>query len=634
MSGIFGIVSKDGQPIKRNWITSMLDNLRHRGTDGENTWWDESIVLGHLMLQTTPESRFDKQPLSYEHWVITADVRLDNRKELFNLLNIPSSAQNDITDSLLIVKSFEKWGKRCPEYLVGDFAFVIWDKVQRSLFCAKDHAGVRQLFYYETPQYFVFATEVRAIAKLELVPNEINEDTLKLHLLRIFGEPENLSDTFIKGIKRLMPACWLFWHNQKTITTRYWERNPENKIKFADQEEYGIALRELIQQAIDDRMRTDHAVGVTLSGGLDSSSIACLSARRLAESGKKLYSASSVLPLNHAGIEEDERGYIEMVLAQEKNIVPQFVSAQSEGAFDGLNAIFENTYEPVNSFFYMDRAINESFAPKTRIILSGLVGDSTVSNYGKMVLAELFSNFRIKTGVNLIRQKVALAQQSYLKIVLSEVIAPLLPTTLLIHLLNLKKNPNRKPFRLIDCAANAQFISEKLAIELYNQDAKRQMSKHNHHFSIWDTSTLWFKSEEALNAHYGKEYTFPFADKRIIEFLWALPPEYFFYKGVNRGILRRAMEGVLPEKILWRRDKNPYSPDFQTRMVKEVVELSKILKAEFNSDISYYLNLENILDRLEKMRPARNWRDVDRSSISVVHRGIQLLLYLKWLKKQ
>ncbi len=634
MSAIFGIITKNQQPIQPRWITCMLDKLRHRGPDGAHTWQHEDVALGHLMLHTTPESCFDKPPLEYLHWVITADVRLDNRKELFDLLAIAPSFRSKTTDSLLLAKAFEKWGKRCPEFLTGDFAFAIWDKRQRSLFCARDHAGVRQFYYYDSPDYFVFSSEIPAIAALDFVPHRLDEDSFANYLIFLPALGDQAVNTLIKNIQRLLPANWLSFENHSLSTSLYWKRNPDYRLKLKDEREYGLALRELMQQAIEDRMRTDFPVGVLLSGGLDSSSVACLAARSLAQKGKNLYSASSVLPLGHTGIEEDERKYVELVLAQEKNIIPKFVSAEGIGAFSNLPKIFDKTYEPANQFVYMDEALNQSLAPHTRVVLTGFLGDATVSNVGNLYLAQCMKEWSFRHIPHLLRSRRRVTQKSYSYLVLKHILIPMIPYDLREVIKKIIGKPPSFPYGILDSPASTSFLSEERAKEKFRSAAKLYVGGKTHFMDIWDTSflALAFASDRELQTYQHQEQAHPLTDKRIIEFLWASPPECFNYQGYPRGYIRRALEGVLPEEILWRMDKTSFSPDFQSRIIKEIDELSLFLESEKTRKYGFYINISYILATLKDLKPARNWGDWDDRAVKIVQIGIQALLYLHWFE--
>lgn len=134
--------------------------------------------------------------------MITADVRLDNRKELFKWLKIWPSDQLTCPDSLLLVKGFEKWGKKCVDYFLGDFAFAIWDKKALELFCARGTNCNRQFVYYRTPSQFIFATEIQAIVKLSCIPRELNEKEVFDALMGLHVGGTSLEGTFFKSLKK------------------------------------------------------------------------------------------------------------------------------------------------------------------------------------------------------------------------------------------------------------------------------------------------------------------------------------------------------------------------------------------------------------------------------------------------
>ena len=138
MSGIAGIYFFGGRPVLPNQLASMLGTLAHRGRDRSGSWNEGSVGFGHRMLWTTPESLTEKLPLQNEtkDVVITADARIDNRQELASALVLGERLQ-ETSDSKLILRAYEKWGERCPERLLGDFAFAIWDRRKQRIFCAE-----------------------------------------------------------------------------------------------------------------------------------------------------------------------------------------------------------------------------------------------------------------------------------------------------------------------------------------------------------------------------------------------------------------------------------------------------------------------------------------------------------------
>lgn len=150
MSGIVGIYHLDGRPVEQQDVQRMTDSIAHRGPDGSAVWIEGPVGLGHRMLYTTPESLHEKLPLTNRtgDLTITADARIDNRNELFSMLNFNGRPRETIPDSEIILVAYEKWGEKCPEKLLGDFAFTIWDKRKQAIFCARDPIGIKPFYYY------------------------------------------------------------------------------------------------------------------------------------------------------------------------------------------------------------------------------------------------------------------------------------------------------------------------------------------------------------------------------------------------------------------------------------------------------------------------------------------------------
>jgi asparagine synthase (glutamine-hydrolysing) len=212
MSAITGIYHRDGHFHDKNNIKNMNDCLSHRGPDDSGILCKESIAFGHQMLHTTPESINEKLPYMDEinGLFITSDARIDNRLELSEILNL-ENAEN-VPDSLFILKAYEKWGEKCPEKLLGDFAFAIWDKKEEKLFCARDHMGVKPFYYYLSDDIFLFATEKKSILINPDISKELNELRIGF-FLKNFLDKES---TFYKNISILPPAHSLTIKAHKT----------------------------------------------------------------------------------------------------------------------------------------------------------------------------------------------------------------------------------------------------------------------------------------------------------------------------------------------------------------------------------------------------------------------------------
>jgi asparagine synthase (glutamine-hydrolysing) len=205
MSGIAGIYNIDGAPVDRVLLKRMTDAIAHRGPDGIHLWVDGSVGMGHCMLQTTPESIYERQPLTDESGVLclTMDGRVDNREELISALESRGGRLRNDTDAEIVLKAYECWGTECPARIIGDFSFVIWDRGQRQLFCARDILGVKPFYYYTDGRKFLWASELHQLFRDSTVPREPNEGMVAEYLAASLTDRE---ETLYKGILRLPPA--------------------------------------------------------------------------------------------------------------------------------------------------------------------------------------------------------------------------------------------------------------------------------------------------------------------------------------------------------------------------------------------------------------------------------------------
>jgi asparagine synthase (glutamine-hydrolysing) len=192
MSGIAGVIYLNGMLVDETLIRRMTEVIEHRGPDEAGQWVNGSVGLGHRMLRTTPESLGEHQPVVSQagELVLVADARIDNRDELISLLGLGVQRGNAASDSDLILAAYQKWGEQSGEKLLGDFAFAIWDGRKQSLFCARDHFGVKPFVYHYAPgQVFVFGSETKVVLCLPDFPDRLNELKLGYHLsLTIFDQ--------------------------------------------------------------------------------------------------------------------------------------------------------------------------------------------------------------------------------------------------------------------------------------------------------------------------------------------------------------------------------------------------------------------------------------------------------------
>lgn len=345
MSGFAGLYYRNGRSVTEEDVTRMTDRLSHRGPDGDGVWCSKSIGLGHQLLQTTPESRYEHLPRVSDTGdvAITADARIDNRRELFDVLDIATPPERT-PDSHLIVAAYEKWGEQCLEQLVGAFAFVIWDGRNERVFCARDHLGIKPFYYYQAEDVLAFGSEIKALLCLEEVPRRLNETRIGDYLTSTFHDTES---TFYEDVLRLPPAHSLTVSPRRTSLQEYWSLDPSRTIALDSDEEYAERLCELFTEVVRCRLRSIHPVGSTLSGGLDSSSVVCMAQQLLADkpdetSNSELQAFSAIfddVP------ESDEREYIDHVL-ERTGLDTHYVHADQISPLVDFNRVSWHEDEP------------------------------------------------------------------------------------------------------------------------------------------------------------------------------------------------------------------------------------------------------------------------------------------------
>jgi asparagine synthase (glutamine-hydrolysing) len=281
MSGIVGIVHFDGAPVERHLLGQMTAFMAFRGPDAQQIWTHGNVGFGHTLLQTTDESEYERQPFSLDGQVwIVADARVDARRELVPQLKAHGheDLSPDAPDVELILRAYQTWGENCVEHLLGDFAVAIWDGPQQRLFCARDHLGVKPFFYAHLGQTLIFSNTLDCIRQHPAVSDRLNDLAIADFLL--FDLNQDLATTSFADIQRIPPAHSAKWSAHGPQLRRYWTLPIDDPLYFRKANDYVDRFRELLDQAVDDRLRTKK-IGVFMSGGVDSPTMTATACRIL-----------------------------------------------------------------------------------------------------------------------------------------------------------------------------------------------------------------------------------------------------------------------------------------------------------------------------------------------------------------
>ena len=332
MSGIGAILNLDGSTVPESEVERMATVLKPYGPDRQKTLMRGNAAFAFCLHELTPEDRFEHQPLlsANNRFVTLFDGRIDNRTELSEALGIGASELLSMPDSLIVFRLFDRWGERAFERILGVFAIIIMDLQDGRLICARDHMGLRVLHYFHSDKRFAVATTPQALFALRWVPRSPNYDKVADTLC---SRGLNDETTYYKEIYRVAPGSIVALSGTTFSKSQFWDTNNIPDVKFKTDQDYVEAFQDCLNTAVKVRLRSNCAPCATISGGLNSSSIAVTAADMLAANGNRLNTFTAV---PEGGIRSnetrtnyfDETPYVRQIAEFNPNIVPHFVPAQ------------------------------------------------------------------------------------------------------------------------------------------------------------------------------------------------------------------------------------------------------------------------------------------------------------------
>jgi asparagine synthase (glutamine-hydrolysing) len=280
VSGIAGIVNWDGRLVDPRMLPRLTDTLRGAGLNGHRVWLGGAVGFGHAAPRASRDAAAESQPLSLDGqtW-ITADARLDGRAELVRELTAHGcDGLRDASDAALILHAYHAWGESCVRNLLGDFAFAIWDGPRQRLYCARDHFGVKPLFYAQGADWLVFSNSLEYVRRYPGVSSALDDEAIA-DFLRSGGIRDPVRTAFA-DVRRLAAGHYLVGDGG-VRARRYWTLPVDGEIRYRRGVEYVEQFADLLERAVGERVR-GRDVGVLMSGGLDSTTVAATARRWLA----------------------------------------------------------------------------------------------------------------------------------------------------------------------------------------------------------------------------------------------------------------------------------------------------------------------------------------------------------------
>ncbi|MCS0788059.1 lasso peptide isopeptide bond-forming cyclase [Cytobacillus firmus] len=635
MSAIAGIYNLNGEPVSIEQSSGMMKAFEKFPADDIQTWHKENLFLGCHAQWITPESIGEQLPFyDYQRQLaITADAIIDNREELFERLQIDREDQKKITDSQLILLAYHKWGEESPKFLVGDFAFMIWDEKERKMFGARDFSGARTLYYYRDNQRFGFSTTIQPLFSLHGVRKELNEEWLA-EFLAIPGVIDTVDATLTpyKNIKQIPPSHCIKIVEGRIDFVRYCTFTQVEKLRFKSNDDYIEAFREVFQKAVKEQSRTHLKIGARLSGGLDSGSVVSFASKSLMEKKKRLHTYSYVpvkdfkdwTPKSRIA---NERPYIESTVKYVGNITDNYLDFEGKNSFSEIDSwleILEMPYKFTENSFWLKGIYERAQQDGIGILLNGSRGNYTISwgpaiDYYASLLRKL-KWFRLNKELFLYSINKGSGRKHMLSIVgrrAFPIIDKFLP----------KNSEHATPLLINPEFANRSDVFNTLqmkGIHLNSTSPLNMYEMRKRHFEQSFSWNLNGTSKGKASLKYSLWDRDPTNDLRVIKYCLSVPEEQFVQNGLDRALIRRATETFLPDNIrLNQRVRGLQSADGLHRMIPTwnlfLEEIKQIIN---NPRVSDYLNIKVINNAFSEMKEDPRGEYVYDANFKILMRSI------------
>lgn len=561
MCGIAGIISRDPNYIQPGMLRAMCNVLAHRGPDGKGIWQNEdnSVGFSHTRLAIIDLSEAAAQPMHY-----LGRYSIVYNGEIYNYIEIRRELKNagyqfrTESDTEVIMAAYDFYGPDCVCHFDGMFAFAIWDEQERNLFVARDRFGEKPLYYHKTNEQFFFASEMKALWEIA-VPKAVNRKMLLNYFaLGSVQNPSDKSQTFFEQIYSLLPAHYMLYKAQSGTfaINPYWKLESQHQPK-PNGKNYVETFKELLSQSIIRRLRSDVQVGCSLSGGLDSSSIAAMVTTMLGpeKAGSSFKTYSAVFP----GFDKNESSFVDEVAGFLK-LENYKTTPDADGLIKDFEKLCYHQEEPFSSssIYAQYKVMQLAAANGTKVLLDGQGADETMAGYHKYLhwyLQELVSHNRFFALQKAKRQ--FSAHNIHIQWGIKNFLAAMLPAQAAITL-------EKREYAYL--TGNHE-VSKSLLGEVRGREwdgiYKPIVTRLN---DILYFNTMESGLEELLrfadrnSMANGVELRLPFLNAQLVQFIFNCPTSVKIHDGYTKWILRQSMNDKLPASIIWRTDKIGYEP--------------------------------------------------------------------------
>ena len=571
MSAIWGIIDFKKREIEQDKIKILREGFAGCKLDRIEEVKEQNVYMGCGIQYFTPEAEKEQLPFANDATIFNADVVLDNRKELLEALKYDIASK--MPDGQLIMEYYRQFGRDSLNTMLGAYVFVDYDKDKNQVEIVSDAVGYRFVYYFMENDILYYASLMKPLEKL-MAQHKVNKrwisDYIAQDNLNMFTE---CVETPVDGLYRIAPAHRMRITADKITQEQYWAPDAKRKkIRYKTDEQYKEHFLKLYQECVSCLLRSNGETAAFLSGGFDSTSLACLAAPELAKRGKKLYTFTSV-PL-HGYESEFEKKYIvdeTQLVEKTAQLIPNlectFMDLPDMNGwydYDNYVKIAEIPYKSPQNMLWIYEGLKQAGEKGARIMLMGAFGNGTVSfDNAEPYVTWLFQRGRWLTlyrEMNAFNQKFHYSRKVILKSTMKDAL----------HIGISKATPEDiigKSF------VKRKFVDEqgsiRRLIDLNNwlEHGRSNYKAYMNAFITMDTIRHYGEFTQKNSLYTGVIVRDPTKDKRMIEFTRAIPYDQFTKNAVTRRLIREYMSGIVPTHVINERRQGRQSADLKVRIL-------------------------------------------------------------------
>jgi asparagine synthase (glutamine-hydrolysing) len=594
MCAIAGIVSVKPLTETNQLVQRLLNAVAHRGPDGQGVFHEPNIWLGHRRLSIVDLSDAAAQPMRSmcENLIITYNGEIYNHIELRLELQKLGHRFHSQSDTEVILAAFLQWGESCVSRFNGMWAFAIWDRRTQSLFCSRDRFGVKPFYFLPLDGGFVFGSEIR-----QLLPwiNKRCADKSLMYDFILSGATDHTDRTFFDQIEKLPASHNMTWSAKSGTRhlNRYYRLERKLELyKLPDQEAIHLYGR-MLEDAVRLRLRSDVPVGTCLSGGLDSSSIAMISASIY--SGKTDQRFAAITAVSEQADNSEE--HFAKLVVDAANLEWHTVCPSYDDMCSNLAAVVRAQEEPFGSAsIIMQYAVmQKARATSIPVLLDGQGGDETLLGYPKYVSAFIATQW-VRGGMNGLVSSLNAA---------------------------LGNNTSWSLWNMMAYLTGSRFGGLRHSYYAFQNSYLKRVPKVSQHiqqyaaccFDDFELQRLeiertnlpaLLRYEDKNSMVHSVETRLPFLDYRLVEFALSINSSLKIRDGWSKWLLRKSMSTVLPQRVAWRRDKLGFeAPERTWQLRLQADMLMTIAKSSLLADMG---NLNKLKRSFPSLPLRTQWR--------------------------